>query len=170
METTLLESIERNIKIRKMNFQNKSWRDDLPSDPGWYFIETNTPPEKFKEVGKPKGRRYNIPEKAKASLSLVQFGACILPSENSFYFVYSGEAKNLKARAREHYSGHEKTGCLALENYPLLHKYEWNFHFSPCLFDTDPTDPTDPNESKLIRIFGEQLWRAKYGWPILCGK
>ena len=90
--------------------------------------------------------------------------SCILPSENSFYFVYSGEAKNLKARALEYVSGHDKTGCLALKNYPLLHKYEWNFHFSPCLFGNDP------NESKLIRIFGEQLWRAKYGWPILCGK
>jgi len=166
METTLLESIERRLQVLKMDFQDDSWRNPLPSGPGWYFIETNTPPERFKEVGKPKGERhYNIPEKAKkASSSLEQVGACILPSENSFYFVYSGEAKNLKARAREHVSGHDKTGCLALKNYPLLHKYEWNFHFSPCLFGNDP------NESKLVRIFGEQLWRAKYGWPILCGK
>ena len=165
METTLLESIERNIRILKMNFQDESWRDPLPSGPGWYFIETNTPPEKFKKDGDPKGERhYHIPGKAKASLSLEQVGGCILPSENSFYFVYSGEAKNLKARAREHVSGHDKTGCLELRNYPLLYKYEWNFHFSPCFFCNNS------NESKLIRIFGEQLWRAKYGWPILCGK
>lgn len=163
--TLLLKSIERNIKILKIDFQDESWRDNLPSGPGWYFIETNTPPEKFKEVGKPKGERhYNIPEKAKASLFLKQVLKCILPSKNSFYFVYSGEAKNLKARAREHVKGHDKTGCLALKNYPLLHKYEWKFHYSPCLFGNDP------NDSKLVRIFGEQMWRAKYGWPILCGK
>ena len=165
METNFLESIEKGLKVLKMDFQDDSWRNPLPSGPGWYFIETNTPPHKFFEVGKPKGERhYNIPEKAKASLSLEKIGACIRPSENSFYFVYSGEAKDLKARAREHVSGHDKTGCLAIRNYPLLHNYKWNFHFSLCLFGNDP------NESKLVRIFGEQLWRAKYGWPILCGK
>jgi hypothetical protein len=28
----------------------------------------------------------------------------------------------------------------------------------------------NPKESKSLRTFGEQLWRAKCGWPILCGK
>lgn len=165
MKTTLHDLIEKRMKILKMDFQDESWRDELPSGPGWYFIETNTPPEIFKNVGKPKGERhYNIPEKAKASFSLGQIGACILPSESSYYFVYSGETKNIKARAREHVSGHYKTGCLALKKYPLLYEYEWKFHYSPCPFGTNPS------ENKLIRIFGEQLWRAKYGWPILCGK
>jgi len=165
MKTNILELIEKQMKILKMDFQNESWRDELPSCPGWYFIETNTPPEVFKAVDKPKGERhYNIPEKVKASSTLEQIGACILPSENSYYFVYSGETKSLKARAHEHVSGHDKTACLALNQYPLLQEYEWKFHFSQCFFGNDP------NESKLVRIFGEQLWRAKYGEPILCGK
>jgi hypothetical protein len=165
MVTTFLESIERGLKVLKIDFQNDSWRNPLPSGPGWYFIETNTPPDIFHEVGKPKGEsHYNLPKKAEASLSLHKIGACIRPSKGSFYFVYSGETKNLKARAREHISGHDKTYCLALENYPVLHQYEWKFYFSPCCFTNNP------NESKLLRIFGEQLWRAKYGWPILCGK
>jgi len=73
MKTNLLESIERHMQVLKMDFQDDSWRNPLPSGPGWYFIETNTPPERFKEVGKPKGERhYNIPKIANASSSLEQ--------------------------------------------------------------------------------------------------
>ena len=78
--------------------------------------------------------------------------------------VYSGEAKNLKARAREHMSGHSKTACLALSNYGSLRAYIWRFYFSPC------PSFEDPNESKLLRTLGEQAWRSKHGWPILCRK
>ena len=164
-QISLLNSIEKCLKVVEIDFQNDKWRTPIPSNPGWYFIETNTPPDVLKNVGLPKGQRhYNIPDKVNASLSLKVFGACILPSKSPFYFVYSGEAKNLKARAREHLSGHPKTGCLALVNYPLLQKYKWKFHFSLCDFDNDE------NENKLIRTYGEQLWRARYGWPILCGK
>ena len=148
-----------------MNFQGDDWRISIPSKPGWYFIETDTPPEVFKDVGPPVGQRhYNIPEKVKTSLSLSKFRACILPKGNAFYFVYSGEAKNLKARAREHMSGHPKTGCLALINYPRLRSYTWNFHYALC------PNIDALNENKILRTFGEQVWRAKYGWPILCGK
>lgn len=165
MKPTLLESIENGMQVIKIDFFDDSWRNPLPSGPGWYFIETNTPPDKFKKIDKPKGKyHYNIPKKVQASSSLEQLGECILPSQSPFYFVYSGEAKNIKARAREHVSGHQKTFCLALKNYPMLLKFTWNFHFSPCHFGNDP------NENKLVRIFGEQLWRAKYGWPILCGR
>jgi hypothetical protein len=165
MHTTILEKIENELQVLMMEFGNDSWRKAIPYAPGWYFIETNTPPEAFLKVGKPRGmRHYNIPQKTLASLKLKKLGVCILPSENSFYFVYSGEAQNLKSRAREHVSGHRETGCLALRNYPLLHQYQWRFHFSLCPFDNSP------DKSKLLRIYGEQLWRAKHGWPILCGK
>lgn len=165
--TTLLEEIEKGLKCLKMDFQNDTWREDLPSDPGWYFIKTNTPPEIFRDVDKPTGKKhYNIPEKVEASLYLDEISAyCIRqPPKKSFYFVYSGEAQNLKARAREHLSGPNGCGCLALKNYPELHKYKWEFHYSLC------NSANDPKENKLLRIFGEQLWRSKHGWPILCGK
>ena len=96
----------------EMIFHKADWHSSVPSNPGWYFIETDTPPEVFKGVRTPPPdhRHYNIPEKVKTSLSLDDFGACIEPTDNLFYVVYSGEAKNLKARAREHMSGHPKTG------------------------------------------------------------
>lgn len=161
----LLAQIERNLKKVDMTLDNDSWRDTVPSVHGWYFIETNAPPEVLKDLGPPKGERhYNIPAKINASLALQEFGFCILPSNDSFYYVYSGEARNLKARAREHVSGHSKTGCLALGNYPVLRNYSWRFHFAACSFVKKADD------SKLLRVFGEQIWRSKYGWPILCGK
>ena len=160
----ILNLLENGLVFVEMSFEHDNWRATIPSKPGWYFIETDTPPEKFKSVDPPKGRHYNIPKKVEESLALFKYGACILPTENLFYYVYSGEAKNLKARAREHKDGHIKTGCLALTNYKSLHEYTWKFHFVLCpIF-------SDPHESKLLRAFGEQVWRAKYGWPILCGK
>ncbi len=161
----ILEIIKSNMTSVEMSFNNDEWRTSVPSAPGWYFIETNTPPEAFENVGPPKGQRhYDIPKKALQSLAMEEYDACILPSSNSFYYVYSGEAKNLKARAREHMSGHPKTGCLALINYSALHTYIWKFHFAICPI------LNDQNESKLLRTIGEQAWRSKYGWPILCGK
>lgn len=133
----LLNDIENAIKSVEISYSDDSWRASLPSDPGWYFIETNAPPDEFLAVGPPKGERhYNLPEKAKASLCLKRFGVCMLPSQSPFYFVYSGEAMNIKARAREHLSGHPKTGCLALENYPSLHQYKWRFYYAVCSFGT----------------------------------
>lgn len=162
---SVLELIERNQKLLTIDLCDDSWRLAVPSSPGWYFFETNTPPNVFNEIGSPIGERhYNIPQKAKDSFKLTEFGAIILPEDSDFYFVYSGEAKNLKARAREHLAGHSKTGCLALANYPILFDFGWKFHFSVCDFGDAP------NDSKLLRIYGEQLWRAKYGWPILCAK
>lgn len=161
----LLKLIEKGLKTLTINFEDDSWRSFVPSMPGWYFIETNTPPVVLKGIGPPKGEaHYDIPKRVNFSLWPELLGLCILPSKNPFYFVYSGEAKNLKARAREHISGHPKTGCLALSNYSIFHTYKWRFHFSPCHFGENP------RESKLLRLFGEQIWRSKYGWPILCGR
>lgn len=157
--------METGLQSVEMSFETDDWRTIIPSSPGWYFIETDTAPDIFINVGPPIGQHhYDIPKKVFESLALTKYDACILPADTPFYFVYSGEAKNLKARAREHLSGHPKTGCLALANYKSLHFHKWKFHFVLC------PNSNNPNESKLLRTFGEQIWRAKYGWPILCGK
>jgi len=87
----ILEIIKTGISSVEMDFNNDEWRTVVPPLPGWYFIQTNTPPQAFKNVGPPKGHRhYDIPRKASQSLVLNEYDACILPSGNSFYFVYSG--------------------------------------------------------------------------------
>lgn len=161
-----LHQIEKNIRIVNLNLSDASCCKLLPTKPGWYFIVTNTPPELFKELGTPSGiNHYNLSEKALASSSLESHSLCIMPSrKNALYCVYSGETISLRARAREHIAGHPKTYCLALSNYSALRKYIWKFHYSICPY------VQNPNETKLLRIFGEQIWRSKNGWPILCGK
>jgi len=161
----ILNIIEKNIECVEMSFETDGWRSSIPSKPGWYFIETNTPLDILLDLGPPLGKRhYNIPQKVKESLTLKKYNACILPSNNSLYVVYSGEAKNLKSRAREHVAGHSETGCLALINYKSLHSFKWKFLFVLCPLHKDP------NETKGLRTLGEQAWRAKYGWPVFCGK
>ena len=87
----ILEIIKTGISSVEMDSNNDEWRTVVPPLPGWYFIQTNTPPQAFKNVGPPKGHRhYDIPRKASQSLVLNEYDACILPSGNSFYFVYSG--------------------------------------------------------------------------------
>ena len=165
LNSELLKRIEDLMRHKEVVLGDDSWRRKLPPVPGWYFIKTNTPVEVLAILPSSVSKyHYNIPEKTKASLALEKLGGRIIPESKSGYFVYSGEAKNLKARAREHFRGHEKTYCLCLEKYKALESYKWEFHYSefrPELY---------PNETKLLRILGEQLWRAKHGWPILCGK
>lgn len=162
----LLEIIE-NQKTLRMSLSDFSWWQEVPTKPGWYFIETNARVSDLELIPPPKGKRHiDIPSKVKASLTLKDFNACIVPDNDSRNFiVYSGETKNLKDRAREHANGSEGTGCLSLSQYhDQLACYEWWFHYAVCDFGAKP------NDSKLLRTVGEQLWRAKYGWPILCGK
>ena len=52
---TVLELIEKDLKTLDMNLDDESWRTSVPSDPGWYFIETNAPPEVLKYLDPPHG-------------------------------------------------------------------------------------------------------------------
>ena len=64
IKTTILKLIDNDLKTIEMNLVDDSWRTFVPSDPGWYFIERNTPPDIFKDVVPPQGERhYNIPQK-----------------------------------------------------------------------------------------------------------
>lgn len=59
IKTTGLELIENDMESLKMNLVNDSWRAFVPSDPGGYSIQTNTPPDIFKGVNPPQGERQN---------------------------------------------------------------------------------------------------------------
>lgn len=161
----ILELIEEGKTVVGMRLDDDSWLASIPAVPGWYFIETNTPPKVFRAVDPPEEEGYdNIPAQATAVLAYRYFGVCVLPTEkNPSYIVCAGETKNLKARAKTHMYGHPKAGGLALAAYPVLRNFGWRFLFSLCDFSEIP------NESKLLRIAGIELWRSQYGWPILCG-
>lgn len=164
----LVHEIDQLQKCLTMNFDNPFWRKDIPSAPCWYLIKTNTPVEALKAVGPPKYKAHiNFPETIAATSRLQDAGMAILPcADDEDYVVYNGEAKNLKARAREHENGHAKTYCLGLANYKSLHKYRWTFCHLPLSSCTALTVKIQDN--KLLRLAGEQGWRGYNGWPILC--
>lgn len=80
-------------------------------------------------------------------------------------YVYSGLASKLRDRAKEHSFPDPGTGCLALSRYPDLFQYEWAFHF--ITLDRFMNSCACPD---MILHLGEQLWREKNGWPILCAE
>ena len=77
--------------------------------------------------------------------------------------IYSGMAKNLLNRAREHTFAHKGTAGLALTNYNELKQYKWTFNYK------ENTLPFSSNKHRnIILKLGEQIWRSNNGWPILC--
>ncbi len=156
--------IESNFKSVPMDLTYDSWKQSIPAEPGWYLIETNTPIEELKSVGPPQYPAHiNIPKAIDNVSALISVGAAIKQSGNNHYVVYNGEAQNLKSRAREHVRGHRKTFCLGLANYPALREYGWRFCYVPVSSCEDVG-----SDDKSLRLFFEQVWRATYGWPILC--
>ncbi|MFZ0485115.1 MAG: hypothetical protein WAL93_17130, partial [Desulfobacterales bacterium] len=147
--------------------KNPRWYiDSIPSEAGWYFIETTTPIDTLRKVGKPKEKgNYNIPQKIIDSQYLINSNLSIKQIGNQPYVVYSGEAANLMNRAREHSFGGKGTGCLAIEKYRSLCSYKWCFSYVTCR-----TYSPESGGDKGLRNLGEQIWRSQNGWPVLCSK
>ncbi len=162
----IINEIDQRFKYLQINFEDTSWRKSIPSEAGWYLIKTNTAIDVLRTVGQPRHKAHiNIPQTINDASGLRDVGIAITQSGNDDYVVYNGEAKNLKARAREHENGHAKTYCLGLSNYESLRGYRWTFCYVPvsCCNVLSKRD-------KLLRLAVEQGWRTKHGWPILCRK
>jgi hypothetical protein len=164
----VIDEIDKKFECSQINFEDASWRKGIPSEAGWYLIKTDTPIKVLKSVRPPRHKAHiNIPKTIDDTSALRDADIAILPqSGDEDYVAYNGEAKNLKARAREHEDGHAKTYCLGLSNYESLRGYRWTFCYvavSSCkvLSNKEKRD-------KLLRLAIEQGWRAKNGWPILC--
>lgn len=168
---SIIEEIDGSFKCVEISFLNDEWRKDIPSEPGWYLIKTNTPLDVLKELEPPKSKSHiSILATIKQTSQLGELGITINQLGNGgLYAVYSGEAKNLKYRAREHARGHEKTYCLCLDNYKkVLRDYKWLFCYVPV--STCKSLTSIDKDDKLLRLGVEQGWRTKHGWPILCRK
>ena len=166
----VVEEINKKLKCLQINFDDTSWRKDIPSEAGWYMIMTKTPIEALRSVGSPSHIAHiNIPETITGTSEVRDAGIAIHQQlRDEDYIVYNGEAKNLRARAREHGNGHAKTYCLGLSNYKSLRSYRWTFCYmtaSSCMVLTNKE-----KNDKLLRLAVEQGWRAYNGWPILCKK
>ena len=153
-----------------IDLRNKRWhiRGGIPNEPGWYYIVTNTPIAVLrrqtlwrktyptKKDRNAKVKNYDIQTRANR----------YTPNLRALWNVkevYSGFAASLQSRAREHTFAHEGTGGLALSRYPDLRKYQWAFHYMTLAGFMRKCPCKD-----MVLHLGEQLWRAKHGWPVLC--
>ena len=163
---TIISEIDQKLEYFRMDLDDSSWRKAIPSYPGWYLIKTNTPITVLKSIGSPKYKAHmNIPHTINVALSLQNLGMAIMQDDGEDYVVYNGEARNLKARAREHDCGHPGTYCLGLSSYEILRDYRWTF----CCVAISSCNMKLTGD-KLLRLAVEQGWRAWHGWPILCSR
>lgn len=152
--------------VIQMSLTKRGWWDDIPAEPGWYAIETNTPLSVLKKLKTKRdiGKRYKLSNRITDATYLIDTNLIIAqdaPDRN--YVVYSGEHADLKARAREHTHGSKGTGCLCLHLYPSIQKYNWRFLYRTCEIHVPGC-----GGNKGLRTLLEQHWRAINGWPVLC--
>ncbi|HXV81081.1 MAG TPA: hypothetical protein VEG60_14480 [Candidatus Binatia bacterium] len=157
----------------QIDFRNSGWHTAarIPSQAGWYFIWTDTPLDVLQSqaLWAPTYTKKKTSEAAEVNNFNIGERARRFSSDLSSYWntseVYSGMAASLQARAREHTFADPGTAGLALSKYPQLHQYEWRFGY----FTLKRMRSTSSCEDMLLRL-GEQLWRAKHGWPLLCAE
>lgn len=162
---TLLKEIHDAFRSQNVSMNAGDWIKEIPREPGWYILATDTPWHvlaTLTPLQEAKGH-YRIGDRASRADALLSLGVLIEAKENTVVPVYNGHAKNLQTRARSHWNGHHRTGCLALKQYRELEPYRWEFHFAPV-----SALRSRPLDSYALRNIGEQLWRAEHGWPILC--
>lgn len=167
----LLDYLESTHSSVQMDLENRQWhlKSGIQNDPGWYFISTNTPIEVLaaQALGSKLYRKARTEEWATVKNYDLQARASRCTPDVKKYFseraVYSGLAADLRTRAREHCFPDPGTGALALANYDALRSYEWIFHYL-----TLKRFQADRRCDALMLRIGEQLWRSKYGWPVLC--
>lgn len=166
--TTIRSLALKDFSRISMNLSSPGWWSEVPTEPGWYAIETNTPFNVLTSPSVPSdlGKRYNIASRIQSAKFLIKSQLAITPSKPDLhYVVYSGEHGNLKARAREHTHGKKGTGCLCLSQYREFAAFEWTF-----LFRQFKNHVPDCADNKLLRTLLEQKWRAENGWPVICSQ
>jgi hypothetical protein len=157
----------------QVDFKSNRWHllGGIPNEPGWYYISTNAPISLLQQqpLWSTTYRRAKDQKIVKVKNYDLQKRANRYSTDLAKYFntkcVYSGLASNLMSRAREHTFADPGTAGLALAKYEVLHGYEWFFHFV-----TLRRFMADCQCQKVLLCLGEQTWRAKHGWPVLCAE
>lgn len=170
---TLSEYLDGYYSCVQIDLCDKDWhtKAEIPSESGWYFIRTNSPiqvlckQELWSEtyVTKRKGEirrvsNYNLAQRAR------RFSTDLASFWNTTE-VYSGMASDLLARAREHTFPDPGTAGMALSRYPQLQAYEWVFGYI-----TLKRFRANSSCNDMLLHLGEQLWRSKHKWPVLCAE
>lgn len=170
----LKKIIESPFSSLKVSFEDENWNKDVQSKAGWYYFCTSAPYSAFIELSPPpseyeneegemkKCRNYNLSARATSHSAESNKNTIVIAGDGE-YAVYSGYAKNLKTRSKEHTFAHPGTAGLALSRYPTLRNYIWCFYFKYI-----DSDKLQYGNRDIVLKLGEQIWRANNGWPLLC--
>lgn len=174
----LLEHLDSLASCVNIDLHNPAWFDewDIPNTRGWYFVRTDAPVEVLRCINPPPATYLRKKDRAEAKVKNINIPARAARYTDALahYWnvtdVYSGMAAKLRARAKEHTCPDPGTGGLALGKYPELRDYNWVFGFVRLdrLQDISHLRLSTGSADMLLRL-GEQAWRARHGWPLLCG-
>lgn len=169
----LLDHLDSYASCVNMDLADPNWYSQwgIPNTPGWYFIRTDAPVEilcrqkRWIDIYVTKRMRETRPTK---NYDIAARAARYTDDLKEYWNtaeVYSGMASKLRDRADEHTLPDPGTAGLALGRYPELAQYNWTFGF--IRLDRFGTPPA--GQEMLLRL-GEQAWRARNGWPLLCSE
>src|ERR1700683_5261047 len=169
----LCEFLSQDFTSVKIDFSSSNWQVqvEIPSGPGWYYVRTDTPFEILARQSlwaRPYDRAKTGFRANVKNYDLRTRCARFAPGFAEYWNteqVYSGLAANLQARARDHTFADPGTAGLALARYAELHEYDWSFHYATL----EAFMPNCSNPDVLL-LLGEQVWRSRNGWPILCAE
>lgn len=170
---TLAAYLDGYYSCAQIDLCDKEWHTNarIPSESGWYFIRSNAPVQVLCEQeiwGATYVTKRKAETKAVRNYNLSERACRFAPDLSSFWNtteVYSGMASDLLARAREHTFPDPGTAGMALSRYPALRTYEWIFGFMTLKRFRPNTSCND-----MLLHLGEQIWRSKHKWPILCAE
>lgn len=167
---TLVDHLDDIASYASMDLKSPGWhtRAFIPREAGWYFIRTTAPVPVLQRQRRPSATyvKKNGKTAHVAHYDIATRAGRFAPDLKAYWNVtevYSGLASNLQQRAREHTFADPGTAALSLSLYPELHDYEWLFCFvTLSRFGARVSCP------QMMLALGEQIWRAKNGWPLLC--
>jgi hypothetical protein len=132
---------------------------------GLYFIRTSFKKEELEKiVGTDDDKHYNFQERIKKNNLKIKLS--LVPSIiDNKHIVYNGEAENVRQRILAHFNGYKGNACLAIGKREVLAKKDnWEYAY----ISLDDYEIYKDNSKKEIRLFLENAWRYRNGWPILC--
>ncbi len=167
---TIIKHIESIASCTGMSLNDRDWHTKvgIPAEPGWYFIRTTAPVDVLKQQvpwAKTYVKKKTGIEASVANYDIAKRASRYADDLKSYWNtseVYSGMASNLLNRAREHTFADPGTAGLALSRYEVLKLYDWVFGFVTLKRFASPVSCPD-----MLLKLGEQVWRARFGWPLL---
>ena len=167
----LLDLLDKHASCVAIDLTNPSWHLgwEIGAVPGWYFIRTDAPVDVLRRQKRWADTYVTKGGKTKpvAHYDIAARAARYTDDMQAYWNtteVYSGLADKLQNRAREHtFPNDPGTIGLALGRYPELASYNWTFGFIRLARLAAPSSGKD-----MLLKLGEQAWRGRNGWPLLC--